>query len=234
MKSWIASGLLLAGAVDSAFSQAVTSDVFRAQATFLGAIQFGPTPAAQAIKSVRINSDDLVNSALGREWGAKLQTNEVLAYASSLMTNTAKLLVYDPFASSNLATIGQINPQVAMVGQIQRPNVSEMSAVMVVPGAGNATNGLTGGSFVLDAKSALETNGAILNFNATGIGFLGTVVQATNFNLTCVTNVVSATMTNIVCTTNSFTVVGTNFNVLVRTATITTRGKKIGTLTEPP
>ena len=203
MRFWITSGILLIGVVGSALAQAVTSDVFRAQVMIQGSIQSGPTPSNQTIQAVKLNGEDLVNLALGRPLGTKLQANEILAYVSTFTTNTSRLVVFDPSVSSNLAIIGQITPQLAVIGENHHRNMSEVGSDMTVPGAGNATNGLTGGSFILDARSLLETNDAIRKLHATGIGFLDAMTA------------------------------GTNLNVLVRTATIATQGKKLGALIEP-
>jgi hypothetical protein len=239
MKSWIASAtLLLFGSVFPTYSQAVTSDVFRVKVLLQGIIQYVSLTTNQTmIHPVQLNGQDLVNLALGRELGTRLHTNEVLAYCSSLSTNTAKVLVYDFNTRSNLATIGQIDPQAEATGLSKHRNTSEVIAEMAVPGAGNSTNGLAGGDFFLDGRSILETNGALTKFNATSIGFLETVLQATNYDFTCTTNILthnSEITTNIDCITNSFTVVGSNYTVLVRSATITTQGKKIGMLIEGP
>ncbi len=222
----------LLGHAGSASAQ-TSGDVFRAQATLQGVIQFGPTASNQTLQSVKLNGQDLVNLALGRDRGTKLAPNELLAFQSTLPTNTALLFVYDPVAVTNLATIGVITPNLAILGQSHHRNSSEVSSDMAIPGAGNGTNGLSGGSFVLDSKSLLETNGPIKKLTATGIGFLNVTAPVTNFDLVCVTNIVADT-TNIVCSaTNTFTVVGTNFTVIVRTATITTQGRKLGSFIVP-
>jgi len=192
------------GVVGSGFSQAITNAVFRAKASFQGVIQSGPTPASQTLQPVQINSEDLVNFALGREQGTKLQANELLALAASLTTNTSRLFVYDSSTTSNLATIGLINPQVVIFGQKHRQTTLAISAPMIIPGAGNATNGLTGGSFLLEMKSVFNTNNSTANFSAKLIGFLGVAVP------------------------------GTNATILVRSGTISTQGQSIGTLVEQP
>ena len=188
---------------------------------------------------MQFSGADLVNLALGRVLGTKLQTNEVFAYGASSATNNPKVFVYDSNTASNLATIGQIAPEASHRAarqdrfyQTSSRNISEVIAEMIVPGAGNATNGLTGGNFLLDGSSILETNGSLAKFNAKMIGVLNTAVTGTLTNLVQ-TNVV-VDLTNVTIVVTNVFVGSTNIPVLVRSATLTTKGKKIGTLIDGP
>ena len=217
------------------FAQTVTSDVLRASVFVQGVIQF-ETFSNQMIHPVQIVSADLVNLALGRELSTALQSNEVLAFGSSPSTNNAKVFVYDSSTASNLATIGRINPllQAAQSGTSHRE--TEVIAQLDVPGAGTISNGLTGGNLMLDGRSVLDTNGSVMKFNAKLVGILDTVFVATITNFS-VTNSISfksnKIITNSVVVTNVFIGV-TNIPVVIRTATVNTGSKKIGTLIEGP
>jgi hypothetical protein len=229
MKSWIASGMLLFGAVASGYSQGITSDVLRAQVSIQGAIQF-QFGTNGTIHPVIILSQDLINLATGQPLGTKIPKNEVLAYASSPLTNNSLLFVYDLISASNLATIGEIDPvqqifQNTMGGN--NPSNTEAISQMTVQQAGTPTNGLLGGTLILDGKSMLDSNSEVKSFNAKMIGVLNTSFLATITNLSVTNDIYITNMnrivTNSIINTNVFIGV-TNIPVLVRSATMTTQG----------
>ncbi len=222
--------MLLFGAVVSAHG--ITSDVLRAQVTIQGAIQF-QLGTNGTIHSVLILSQDLINLALGQPLLTKVPANEVLAYASSPLTNTSVLIVYDTIASSNLATIAQIGPLQQLYqdtnGADSPSNTETISEMTVLP-AGTPTNGLLGGSLILDGKSMLDSNGAVKTFNAKMIGLLDTTFLTAITNLSVTNDIIMTNMskivTNSIIVTNVFIGV-TNIPVIVRTATLTTQGKPV-------
>jgi hypothetical protein len=235
-KSWVAGALaMLLGSVFPSHAETVTSDVFRASVMVQGVIQFN-TFTNLTIHPVQMVGADLVNLALGRELGTTLLANEVLAYAASPATNSSRLFVYDSNTGSNLATIGEIGPLVeAKQTGVPHPQ-TEMIAQLDVPGAGTISNGLTGANLILDGRSILDTNGAVLKFNATMLGVLDTVFVASITNLSVTNDFVfknKTIHTNSVIVTNVFIGV-TNMPVVIHAATVNTSGRKIGTLVEGP
>jgi hypothetical protein len=146
----------------------------------------------------------------------------------------------------------------------------------VVPGAGNGTNGLTGGTLLMYDTVKGNTNNCVKKWKGTMLGVLGTVVPDTNFTFMFTTNIMDAVCTNIICCTTNVmgdmtnvmccttnimhgmtNIVGgatnlvdcvltnivvditTNFgptdiNVIIPSTTLSTTGKKIGTLVEEP
>jgi len=239
MKSWITVGILMVGAVTTAYTQSVTSDVLRARILIQGVIQYN-RGTNDVIHPVQISSSDLVNLALGRVLGTAVPRNQILAFGASPDTNNAKIFVYDSDTASNLATIGQIETIEEVEQTGIRDHNTEQMAELVIPGAGSVSNGITGGDLLLDGKSVLDTNRAVLGFSARIIGVLdtmfvgtftnyyetNTVTIATNINMTIVTNNAIGVVTNICpnCITN--------IPVLVRDGDLSTSGKKIGALVE--
>jgi len=223
------------GVVVAAHSQTATSDVFQADMFIRGVITWEHGTNG-VIHGVQITGTDLVNLALGRKLGTNLKMNEMLAYGVSPATNNAKLFVYDSKTASNLATIGEINPLVEAQQSGVRFSKTETIARLILPGAGTFTNGLTGGDMTMDARSVLDSNGAVMAFYAKMLGYLHAVfdVSITNFSATNVIVISGKTIeTNSVILTNYF-IGPTNIPVIIRAATVNTQGGKIGRLIEGP
>ncbi len=228
----------MVGAVATAYTQSVTSDVLRARILIQGVIEYN-RGTNDVIHPVQISSSDLVNLALGRVLGTAVPRNQVLAFGASPDTNNAKIFVYDSDTASNLATIGQIDPIEEVEQTGSRHHNTEQIAQLVIPVSGSTSNGITGGDLLLDAKSVLETNRAVLSFSARMIGVLDTMFVGTFTNFYETNTVTIATNMTTIVTNNAFGVVTnicpnciTNIPVIVRSGTLTTSGKKIGALVE--
>jgi len=204
--------------------RAQTYQVYPVRFGLSGAIEFLDTNKIvkdsgitnQLVHPIVMKSADLVNLARGRNLRTAVPTNEVLALASVCGTNLSKLIVFDPNTSSNLATIAQFDLLSESIGYKAKGSTNttvtittntESTLVVTIPGAGSATNALTGGFLLLNARSVLTTNGCIQSWNGTMLGALGTIVTDDNG-------------------------VASNITVQVRKATLSATGKAVGTLVE--
>lgn len=221
-------GTILLGLVLT--SRAQTYQVYPVKFVLSGAIQFVPADNVytnfggittnlivnpQPVHPVVIKGEDLVNLARGRNLGTPLPNNEVLALASVCGTNLSKIVVFDTVASSNLATIAELNAIYEAVGYKghgatnKTVNITtnlESAIQVTIPGAGNSTNALTGGLLMLDAQSQLTTNGCVHRWSGTMMGVLATIVTDSG--------------------------VSSNYTVIVRKATLSTSGKEVGSFSE--
>jgi len=185
---YVALGLWLVGV-----GLAATSDVFRLSAKIKGVIQYGVTNN-NAILGIQITSDNLINLALGNDIAAKVPNNEELALATDCRSDM-KMIVYDTSNESNLATIAQL----VLVDEAIEPDKAERISNFLVPGAGNGTNGLTGGTMLIYETLSLDVSNCVKKWTGTMTGVLDTVLPGTNFTLSFTTNIVDTMCTNILC-----------------------------------
>ena len=167
-----------------------TSDVFRVKALIQGKIEFFTT-----INKVRISSDDLINLARGRDLRTVVPPNEVLAFTGVCNTNDMKIIVFDTATASNLATIGRLD----VVNEVSGLDKKEMIVQFTVPGAGGVSNGLTGGTLLMDANLTIDRSNCVTRWSGTMLGVLNTLVPATNFIPILTTNIADIFTTNIIC-----------------------------------
>jgi len=189
-----------------------TSDVFRVKSLIKGVIQYGVTNNNSILK-IQIDQDNLINLALGNDMAAKVPKNEELALATDC-TVDMKIIVYDTTTSSNLATIAQL----VVVDEVSEPGQRDRISQFFVPGAGNSTNGLTGGTLLMYNTLDLNNSDCVKKWTGTMLGVLGTVVPGTNLTLSFTTNIVDTTCTNILCCSTN--VMGSTTNIMCCTTNI--------------
>jgi hypothetical protein len=193
-----------------------TSDVFKVNGFIKGSIEYLTSTnnnKIEAILDIQINRNNLINLALGNDIAAKVPKNEVLALAADC-TLDLKMIVFDTDTSSNLATIGQL----VLVDQVSQTDERRRISNFFVPGAGNATNGITGGTLLMYDTLKGNTNNCLKKWTGTMLGVLGTVLPGTNYTLSLTTNIVDAICTNILCCDTN--IVGDTTNVMCCTTNI--------------
>ena len=226
-RTWMGTLCLAIGLWVVGIALAGTSEVFRVRGTIKGVIQFGNTND-NFTQKVKITRDDLINLALGRDQGTRVPANEELALGSRCDINLMKMFVYDTSAESNLATISFLNPVHTVFTDKKREMISEF----LVPGAGNSSNGLAGGTLLMYVNFDVNKNDNCLKkWTGNMLGVLDVLLPGTNLTLVVSTNIVgntTNTVTNVVAVAT-----GVDFPVVIPTVTYKTQGKKIGTLIEP-
>lgn len=134
---------------------AITQKTFRTPTAMLGVYQGEGLSGEPVFAFDGFNGRDLVNLALGTPLGTP-RTNEVLAMEIDCGSPTARLVVYDKTANSNLLVIAESEP-IDLVGQKDNPatpypNRTRFVAQFEIQTLGNETDGLTGGYLTMAGR----------------------------------------------------------------------------------
>ncbi|MGD0650305.1 MAG: hypothetical protein ABSA97_04055 [Verrucomicrobiia bacterium] len=230
MKSWLRMVVVVLGVglVVAVESGGGTSDVFQLHTLIQGVVEFGGLASNSVIRPVQIRDVDLINLGLGSPLGTPVPPNERLALVNECPSNDMRIIIYDTSTSSNLMTIGYMQTLSAIEGLRRKTLTRNVISDLTFVFAQNVSNGLAGGSFFVNGNlTTTASNGCMTKFSGQIIGALGTSFFFTN---NIVTNIVDLMVTNTV--TNTYYVIS-NFTVNVANTSMTTQGKKLGTLIEP-
>jgi hypothetical protein len=132
------------------------------------------------ILSVVMNSDDVVNLAMGRNLGTKLPKNEILGVTTRCGDGVLEWVVYDKDQTTILKTIGQFTPQLRAAGQKKKKDSLEDISILTIFPTGSITNAFVDGSLSADVQSELDTNGCMKSANITMIGWWNTIIASNN------------------------------------------------------
>jgi hypothetical protein len=205
-----------------------TNDIFQLKGIIRGVIQFGNVNPF--INKVQITESDLINLALGRDLGTPIPTNEVLALSSGCGTDDVKFVVFDVEGSSNLTTIAELDLLAQANASIKHRR--EEMRQFTVPGSGGPTNGLTGGTLLIDATSTVDPNGCARHWNGSLFGVLNALLPV-NTCTNIIVEVISGNLTNSITNCPTF-MVATNFDVIISKTSYSTTGKKLDTIVDDP
>jgi hypothetical protein len=204
MKSWkwlVVAGISAACMVFG-IVHAATTDVFRVKATFQGGVQYlvitnevskvktnGTTiyltneVVTAEIQDVVMNNADIINLAMGRDFGTKLPAGELLCITTQCGQGPIQWIVYNKDTMTIEATIGDFAPVVRAVGEKKsKPKLEETSILTILP-TSNPTNAFVEGSLSSDVQSDLDTNGCMKNASISMIGWINTLISSNNYQV---------------------------------------------------